>query len=62
MVSIYLFLNFRLGSVSKEFTKDEQSEISFNGTAHNFSVDHNLIEEQNIRNTHQYLMVKNDLK
>ena len=48
--------------MSKEFTKDEQSEISFNGTAHNFSVDHNLIEEQNIRNTHQYLMVKNDLK
>ena len=31
--------NFCLGSLSKNFTKDEQSEISLNGTAYDFSVD-----------------------
>ena len=51
-----------MGSVSKEFTKVEQNEISLNGTAHSFSVDNNLIEEQYILNIHQYLMVKNNLK
>ena len=32
--------NFCLGSVSKDFTKDEQSEISLNDTVYDFSVDH----------------------
>ena len=31
--------NCILGSVSKDFTKDEQSEISVNGTVYDFSVD-----------------------
>ena len=29
---------FCLGSVSQDFTKDEQSEISLNGTVYDFSV------------------------
>ena len=32
--------NFYLGSVSKDFTKDEQSEISLNCTVYDFSADH----------------------
>ena len=35
--------NFCLGSVSKVFTKDYQSEISLNGNAYDFLVDHNSI-------------------
>ena len=31
---------FCLGSASKDFIKDEQSEISLNGTVYDFSVDH----------------------
>ena len=30
--------NFRLESVPQDFTEDEQSEISLNGTAHDFQV------------------------
>ena len=36
---------FCLGSVSKDFTKDEQSEISLNGTVFDFSVDHSSIKK-----------------
>ena len=31
--------NFCLRSISKDFTKNEQSEISLNGTVYDFSVD-----------------------
>ena len=39
--------NFCLRSVSKDFTKDEQGEISLNGTVHNFSVGHSSIKKIN---------------
>ena len=45
--------NFCLGSVSKDFTKDEQSEVS---------VDHSSIKKEDILNFHKYLMVKNNIK
>ena len=32
-----------LGSISKDFTKDELSEISLNGAVHDFSVKHSSI-------------------
>ena len=54
--------NFCLGSVSKEFTKDEQNEISLNGTLYDFSVDHSSVTKENIRNINQYLMIKNNAK
>ena len=47
--------NFCLGSVSKDFTKDEQTDISLNGTVCDFSVDHNSIKKENILDIHQYL-------
>ena len=39
---------FRLGSIWKDFTKDELSEISLNGTAHDFSVDRIAIEKEEL--------------
>ena len=48
--------------MSKDFTKDEQSEISLNHTVYDFSVDHSLIEKEGILNIHQYLTTKNNIK
>ena len=49
--------SFFLGSVSKDITKDEQSEISLNGTVYDFSVDHNSVKKQDTLNIHQYLVL-----
>ena len=54
--------DFCLGGKLKGFTKDEQSETSFNGTIYDFSVDHSSIKKGDILNIHQYLMVKNIIK
>lgn len=35
-----IWKNFCLGDVSKDFTKDEKSEISLSGAVYDFSVDH----------------------
>ena len=48
-----VWYNFYLGSVSKDFTKDEQSETSLNGTVNDFSVDHSSIKKEDILNIHQ---------
>ena len=54
--------NICLGSVSSDFTKDEQEEISLNDTVFDFSVDYNSIKKEDILNIHEYLMVKNNVK
>ena len=54
--------NFCLGSISKDFTKDEQSQISLDGTLYNFSVNHTLMKKEDILNLHQFLMFKNNMK
>ena len=54
--------NFCLRNVSKDFTKNEQSEISLNGTVYGFSVDHSSVNKEDILNIHQSVMVKNDIK
>ena len=54
--------NFCLGSVSKDFTKDEQSDTSLNFTVCGFSVDHSSIKNEDIFNIHEYLMIKNNVK
>lgn len=36
---------FCLGSISKDFSKDEQSRIYLNGTVYDFSVDHSPVEK-----------------
>ena len=43
--------NFYLGSISKDFTKDELSEISLNGTAYNFSVGHSSLKKKTFLNS-----------
>ena len=47
--------NFCLG-ISKDFRKDEQKEISLNGTAYDFSVDHSLVKKEDILNIHECLI------
>ena len=46
--------------MSKDFRKNEQSEISLNSNVYVISVDHSLIED--IINIQQYLMIKNNIK
>ena len=52
--------NFYLTSISKDFIKDEQSEISLNCTVYDFSVDHSSIKKEDIFKIHQYLTIKNN--
>ena len=54
--------NFFLGSVLKDFSKDQESEISLNGTVYNLLVDHSSIKIENILNIHKFLMAKNKTK
>ena len=54
--------NVSLGSLSKDFIKDEQSGISLNGTVYDFSVHHSSIKIEEILNILQYLIDKNDIK
>ena len=51
-----------LGSVSKDFTKDEMSDISLNSTVYDFSVDDSAIWKEDILNGDEYLMKKNNIK
>ena len=39
-----------LGRRSQNFTKDEQSDISFNGSKYDLSVDHSSIKKEEILN------------
>ena len=54
--------NLCLASISKNFTKDEQSEISLNDIVYDFLVDHSSIKKLDIPNIHQYLMIKSNIK
>ena len=38
--------SFSLGSISKRFTKDDQSKISLHGTIYDFSVDNSSIKKE----------------
>ena len=48
--------------VSKYFSKDEQSEISLNGTVNDFLVEHNSIKKEETFVIYIYLMVRNNKK
>ena len=52
--------NLLLGIISKDFTKNEQSETSLNGTVNKFSVDHSSIEKDDFLNIYQYSPIFND--
>ena len=57
-----ILYNCCLRSISKDFTKDELSEIFLNGTVYDFSVDHSSIKKEDILNILQYLLIKNNIK
>ena len=46
----------------KRFKKDEQNEISLNGTVNDFSVDHSSIKEEDTLSIRKYKIVKNKIK
>ena len=54
--------NFCLGCKSKDFTIDEQSGISLDGTVYDFSVDHSSSKKEDTLDIQKYLMVKNNMK
>ena len=43
--------NFCLGSISKDYTKDEQSEIFLNGTVYDFSVNNSSVKKRKRRHS-----------
>ena len=47
--------------MSEDFTKDEQSDISFTSNMYDFSVDcqKRSVKLEDILNVHKYLMIKN---
>ena len=54
--------NFCLGCKSKDFTIDEKSGISLDGTVYDFSVDHSSSKKEDTLDIQKYLMVKNNMK
>ena len=53
--------NFCLGNVSKDFSASNMKKIGFNGYIYDFSVDYNLIDIDDTKDIHKYLMKKNNI-
>ena len=53
---------FCLGSLSKDFIKDELSKVSLNSFIYDFSVDQSAIENEDMAYICEYLMKKKDKK
>ena len=53
---------FWLGSVSKDFTSDEMSEISLNGIVYDSFVADSAIKQEDILNICDYLLIKTNAK
>ena len=43
-----------MGGISKDFEKDEQSEIALNGTVYDFSIDHSSFKKEDMLNIHEF--------
>ena len=50
-----------LGNISKDWLMDHMKKIGFNGYVYDFSVDYNVTDADDIKDTHKYLMRKNDI-
>ena len=50
-----------LGNISKDWSIDNMKKTGFNGYVYDFSVDYNLTDADDIKDTHKYLMKKNDI-
>ena len=47
-----------LGNISKDWSVDNMKKAGFNGYVHDFSVDYNATDVDDIVNIHNYLMKK----
>ena len=47
---------------TKDFREDKISEILYNGTVYDFSVDHSAIGKENIFNIHECLIKMSNIK
>ena len=50
-----------LGNISKDWSTGNMKKTGFNAYVYDFSVDYNVIDVDDIKNIHKYLMKKNDI-
>ena len=50
-----------LGNISKDSSIDNMKKTGFTGYTHDFSVDYDSIDADDIKDIHKYLMTKNDI-
>ena len=50
-----------LGNISKDFPVDKMKKPGFNGYVYDFSVDYDAIAVDDIKETHKYLIKKNNI-
>ena len=50
-----------LGNISKDWSVDNMKKTGFNGYVYDFSVDYVAIPVNDMKDTHKYLMKKNDV-
>ena len=50
-----------LGNIYKDWSTDNMKKTGFNVYDHDFSVDYNAIDVDDIKDTHKYLMKKNNI-
>ena len=50
-----------LGNISKNWSVDNMKNTRFNGYVYNFSVDYDAVAVDDIKDTHKYLMKKNNI-
>ena len=58
----FFFFQFRLESISKNFTKGEMNGILLSNTVYDFSVDYSVIEKEDIMKIHVNLMIKSNIR
>ena len=50
-----------LGNISKDWSTNNMKKMGFTGYVHDFSVDYNVTDVDDIKDIHKYLMKKNDI-
>ena len=50
-----------LGNISKDWSIDNMKKTEFNRYVYDFSVDYDVIDVDDIKNIHKYLMKNNDV-
>ena len=50
-----------LGNISKDCSTDNMKKTGFNGYVHDFSVDYDATDIDDIKGIHKYLMKKNNI-